>query len=246
MPSIHPPFTTPCLDSGTIIPYYPAMQKAALRPQPAARPPGRPREFDMDIALDRAVRVFCERGYHATSIGDLTAAMRLATGSVYKAFRDKQAVFLAAFERYAAVRREQTRSAAARGANGRERLRHMLLSYVEHSQGIEGRRGCIVVGGAVELAALDPDVRARVNAQLETNEAFIAGLIREGQADGSIPERRGRQNCCRFIPPSTIVEDDVDFLVRFASCMRHSGTPATKQSSASTPRSVGIWPLASA
>lgn len=141
----------------------------------------------MDTALDRAVRVFCERGYHATSIGDLTAAMRLATGSVYKAFRDKQAVFLAAFERYAAVRREQTRSAAARGANGRERLRHMLLSYVEHSQGIEGRRGCIVVGGAVELAALDPDVRARVNAQLETNEAFIAGLIREGQADGSIP-----------------------------------------------------------
>ena len=86
----------------------------------------------MDTALDRAVRVFCERGYHATSIGDLTAAMRLATGSVYKAFRDKQAVFLAAFERYATVRREQTRSAAARGTNGRERLRHMLLSYVEH------------------------------------------------------------------------------------------------------------------
>ena len=49
----------------------------------------------MDTALDGAIRVFCERGYHATSIGELTAAMRLATGSVYKAFRDKQAVFLA-------------------------------------------------------------------------------------------------------------------------------------------------------
>lgn len=68
----------------------------------------------MDTALDRAVRVFSERGYHATSIGDLTAAMRLATGSVYKAFRDKHAVFLAAFERYAALRQEQTRSAAAK------------------------------------------------------------------------------------------------------------------------------------
>ncbi|KGT80375.1 TetR family transcriptional regulator [Bradyrhizobium japonicum] len=175
------------------------MQKAARRPEPAARPPGRPREFDMDTALDRAVRVFCERGYHATSIGDLTAAMRLATGSVYKAFRDKQAVFLAAFERYATVRREQTRSAAARGTNGRERLRHMLLSYVEHSQGIEGRRGCIVVGGAVELAALDPDVRARVNAQLETNEAFIAGLIREGQADGSIPAHVATDDTARLM-----------------------------------------------
>jgi len=163
------------------------MQKAARRSQAIAQPPGRPREFDMDTALDGAVRVFCERGYHATSIGDLTTAMRLATGSVYKAFRDKHAVFLAAFERYAAVRREQTRSAAARGADGREQLRNVLLSYVEHSQGREGRRGCIVVGSAVELSAVDPVIRARVNAQLKTNEAFIADLIREGQADGSIP-----------------------------------------------------------
>ena len=73
----------------------------------------------MDIALDRAVRVFRERGYHATSIGDLTTAMRLATGSIYKAFRDKHAVFLAAFERYTSLRQEQTRSAAACGTNGR-------------------------------------------------------------------------------------------------------------------------------
>ncbi len=141
----------------------------------------------MDTALDRAVRVFRERGYHGTSIGDLTAAMRLATGSVYKAFRDKQAVFLAAFERYVALRQAQTRNAAARGANGRERLRHVLLSYVEHSQGAEGRRGCLVVGSAVELSAVDSVVGARVNAQLKTNERFIAGLIAEGQADGSIP-----------------------------------------------------------
>ena len=139
----------------------------------------------MDTALDGAVRVFCERGYHATSIGELTAAMGLATGSVYKAFRDKHAVFVAAFERYATVRREQTRSAAARGANGREQLRNLLLSYVEHSQGSEGRRGCIVVGSAVELSAVDPVIRARVTAQLKTNESFIAGLIRAGQADGS-------------------------------------------------------------
>ena len=74
----------------------------------------------MDTALDGAVRVFCERGYHATSIGELTAAMRLATGSVYKAFRDKHAVFVAAFERYVTVRREQTRG---RGGAGGERPR---------------------------------------------------------------------------------------------------------------------------
>lgn len=153
----------------------------------------------MDTALDGAVRVFCERGYHATSIGDLTAAMRLATGSVYKAFRDKHAVFVAAFERYAMVRGEQTRSAAAHGANGRERLRLVLESYVEHSQGSEGRRGCIVVGSAVELSAVDPVIRARVSAQLKSNESFIAGLIREGQADGSIPAHVAADDTARLM-----------------------------------------------
>ncbi|KYK48660.1 TetR family transcriptional regulator [Bradyrhizobium liaoningense] len=174
------------------------MQKIARRSQ-SARRPGRPREFDMDTALDRAVRVFRERGYHASSIGDLTAAMRLATGSVYKAFRDKHAVFLAAFERYTALRQEQTRSAAARGANGREQIRNVLLSYVEHSQGVEGRRGCLVVGSAVELSAHDAMVAARVSTQLATNENFIAGLIRDGQADGSIPRHVAADDTARLM-----------------------------------------------
>ena len=69
-------------------------------PALAARGRGRPREFDIDEALAKAILVFRERGYHATSIADLTAAMGLAAGSVYKAFKDKRAVFLAAFDRY--------------------------------------------------------------------------------------------------------------------------------------------------
>ncbi|WP_183712355.1 TetR/AcrR family transcriptional regulator [Bradyrhizobium sp. ERR14] len=175
------------------------MQKDARRSPSAARPPGRPREFDMDTALDRAVRMFRERGYHATSIGDLAAAMRLATGSIYKAFRDKHAVFLAAFERYTALRQEQTRSAAQRGTNGRDRVRNLLLSYVAQSQGAEGRRGCLVVGSAVELSAVDSVVAARVGAQLKTNEDFIAGLIREGQADGSIPGHVAADDTARLM-----------------------------------------------
>ncbi|WP_027524332.1 TetR/AcrR family transcriptional regulator [Bradyrhizobium sp. Ec3.3] len=153
----------------------------------------------MDVALDRAVRVFRERGYHATSIGDLTEAMELATGSIYKAFPDKRAVFLAAFERYTALRQHEIRRAAAEGTCGRDRLRNVLLSYVEASQGSEGRRGCLVVGSAVELAARDPEIASRVAAQLKSNEGFIAGLIREGQADGSVPARVDPDDTARLM-----------------------------------------------
>jgi hypothetical protein len=56
-----------------------------------------------------------------------------------------------------------------------------------------------VVGSAVELSAVDPVVRARVNAQLATNESFIAGLIREGQADGSIPRHVAADDTARLM-----------------------------------------------
>jgi len=98
-------------------------------------------------------------------------------------------LFLAAFERSANVQRKEIRSAAKEGATGRERIFHVLTSYVRQSLGSKGRRGCIVVGSAVELSALDPVARALVGMELEASEKFIADLIREGQADGSIPDR---------------------------------------------------------
>ena len=153
----------------------------------AVRQRGRPREFDMDEALDQAIRVFSERGYNATSIGDLVDAMGLASGSIYKAFSDKRAVFLAAFDRYKALRNEQVDRAAHTAKPARERLRDVLALYADSSRGMEGRRGCLVVGCAVELAVADRGVAARVNGSLSRNEAFLAALIGEGQAEGSIP-----------------------------------------------------------
>lgn len=168
-------------------PYISHMSKAAATMHEIARPRGRPREFDINAALDQAIRVFREQGYNATSIPDLIAAMGLASGSIYKAFRDKRAVFLAAFDRYTFLRNEQLAAVARSAKPGRERIGDVLAFYVESARGIEGRRGCMVVGSAVELALVDREVAARVNACLARNETFLADLIRQGQADKSIP-----------------------------------------------------------
>jgi TetR/AcrR family transcriptional regulator, transcriptional repressor for nem operon len=148
---------------------------------------GRPREFDIDAALDKSVRVFRERGYHATSIADLTQAMGLASGSVYKAFKDKRAVFLAAFDREGKTRREKLRRLLSTAKSGRDRLRIALNFYAESSHGMEGKRGCLIVGTAAELATFDGEVAQRVTAALRQSEMLVVDLIRQGQADGSIP-----------------------------------------------------------
>ena len=153
------------------------------------RGPGRPREFDMDAALDRALLVFRERGYHAASLGDLGEAMKLTPGSIYKAFSDKRAIFLAAFDRYTDLRNDELRHLQAAASNGLDKLRVILAFYAEASHGIEGRRGCLVVGSAMELATFDSEMAARVKAALQRIEALLQDLIRLGQADGSVSSK---------------------------------------------------------
>jgi AcrR family transcriptional regulator len=165
----------------------------------ASRARGRPREFDMEQALDRAVDVFSQRGYHGTSIGDLARGTELAQGSLYKAFKDKHALFLAALDHYRARRVEGMARAIGAGGTGRERLRRLLAFYAESSQGRQGRQGCLVVESAAELSFFDEDVAKRVTTALGRNEALLAGLIREGQEDGSLAAHIDPEDAARML-----------------------------------------------
>ncbi|WP_431322584.1 TetR/AcrR family transcriptional regulator [Rhizobium sp. YTU87027] len=152
----------------------------------STRTRGRPREFDRDVALDKALQVFSERGYHAASISELTEAMGLASGSVYKAFKDKRGIFLAAFDRYRTVRRGLLDARMAKVGTGREKIRELLAHYALSSHGASGRRGCLVVSSANDLALFDEEAAERVAAAFMANENLIIDLLRLGQSDGSI------------------------------------------------------------
>ncbi|MDL2397631.1 TetR/AcrR family transcriptional regulator [Rhizobium mayense] len=147
---------------------------------------GRPREFDVDAALDAALRVFSERGYYAASISELTEAMGLTAGSVYKAFGDKRGVFLAVFDRYRHVRQQLIDESLAKAPNAHEKLRSLVAFFAEASCGEIGRRGCLVVGSAIELALFDKEVASRVSVAFDFDERRIRDLILLGQADGSV------------------------------------------------------------
>ena len=153
----------------------------------------------MEESLDKAIRVFCERGFHATSITDLAHAMELTAGSIYKAFKDKRAVFLAALDRQTAQRRAELESALSHGRSGREKLHEALMFYAALSCDREGRQGCLVVGTAMELATFDSEIAARVIDSLKNREKLLTELIRLGQKDGSIPESTDVKATARFM-----------------------------------------------
>src|ERR1700691_3588854 len=61
---------------------------------------GRPRRFNYDEALDRAMHVFWRKGFEGASLNDLTAAMGIQPASIYKAFGNKRTLFEKALARY--------------------------------------------------------------------------------------------------------------------------------------------------
>ncbi|MGN6579485.1 MAG: TetR/AcrR family transcriptional regulator [Bordetella sp.] len=140
----------------------------------------------MDAALDGAVRIFRERGYHATALADLGPAMGLSAGSIYKAFADKRAVFAAALDRYIDMRNSALRRLTDAQPTGRDKIRAVLRFYAESAHGIEGRRGCLVVGCATELSTFDAEIAQRVVATLQTIETTLLAMVKLGQADGSV------------------------------------------------------------
>ncbi len=154
---------------------------------------GRPRQFDTDAAIDRAMLVFREKGYHSASINDLCAAMELTAGSIYKAFTDKRGLFLQVFARYTSLRNQTLRQRLEQQPNGRARVAELLRFYLESASDVEGRRGCLVVGSAIELQMLDNELGQLVRDALHRNLTSLIALLQAGQQDGSIAARHDVQ-----------------------------------------------------
>lgn len=152
----------------------------------------RPREFDIDEALDGAMQVFWAKGYEATSLPDLLAAMGIARGSLYKAFADKRSIYLAALDRYdrtvvaeaAAMLRERGRG------DGAERIRRLFKSAADAVALRNDRRGCLLCNAAVDQAPGDPEAAAKVLAMLKRLERAIEAALADSKAAARWPAAR--------------------------------------------------------
>src|ERR1700722_6331985 len=164
-------------------------------------PRGRPRSFDAEAAVERAMGVFWSRGYYATALPDLLRATKLSRGSLYAAFGDKHSLFLRALDRYIAdaLRRMDIELAPPGGPI--DGLRAYLAGYVDRTSGANGRRGCLLVATAMELAGQDAEVGRRVAGFFKAMEAKLADALSRAKmagqlADGVEPSSAARILVC--------------------------------------------------
>ena len=155
---------------------------------PVPLPRGRPRSFDVEAAVECAMGVFWSRGYHATALPDLLRATKLSRGSLYAAFGDKHSLFLRALDRYIAdaLTRMDTEFDSRRGPI--DGLRTYLAGYVDRTTGASGRRGCLLVATAMELAGQDAEVGRRIASFFKAMENRVAHALTRAKAAGELAD----------------------------------------------------------
>ena len=164
-------------------------------------PAGRPREFDIDDALDAAIEAFWARGYEATSMADLMDATGLAKGSLYKAFGDKHALYLAALERYMSQQFGAMQELLAQANSPSEAIRTWLgMAPMWGTQGgCSIRRGCMALNSLVELAPHDEAVERIMADHLKEMERFVGEIISRGQEMGEFRTDLPTETMARYV-----------------------------------------------
>jgi TetR/AcrR family transcriptional repressor of nem operon len=148
---------------------------------------GRSREFDVDAALDAAMRTFWKRGYDGTSLSDLTQATDVARQSLYLAFGDKRRLYLAALDRYREHFFLPLTVALSGSVDVRVALREAILPLVDGSCA-DQPGGCLLVAAATERAREDAEVRVRVAAAFAGLQTALLEAAQRSRAAGLVSD----------------------------------------------------------
>ena len=161
---------------------------------------GRPKAFERDVVLDRAMQVFWSRGYEATSIEHLVARMGIQRGSLYDTFGDKRALFFEAIDRYDQVVTAKLLSVLEGPGSGKTAIRRFFRLKLALAP--RRPRGCLVTNSVAELASRDRGTAIKVGAVLTKIEAAFHRAVLRAQAAGEIDPNRNPRALARFLTSS--------------------------------------------
>ncbi|MET9555432.1 TetR/AcrR family transcriptional regulator [Streptomyces sp. NPDC006645] len=161
-------------------------------------PTGRPRGFDADAALDRAMLVFWEHGYEGTSMATLTGAMGISTTSLYAAFGNKQELFRKVLERYDGgpsdyLHRALEEPTALGVATA------ILTGTVRTTTGPAHPQGCLGVQGALVAGDSGREVRDLLIAWRNDGHAHVEERFRRAVDEGDLPPEADPALLARYV-----------------------------------------------
>lgn len=154
---------------------------------------GRPRNFDADVVVSRAMEEFWTHGYAGTSPARLAEATGIAKGSLYNAFSSKRALFDQCLDLYHQHVIETAEYWMARPGTARDCISAALKAVVDGDLAQPQRRGCLIGNTTVELAGEDAEMSEKLRRMQDESTSWFAERIRRGQIEGDVDRGRDAQ-----------------------------------------------------
>ena len=159
---------------------------------------GRPRAFDADKALDRALKVFWRKGYEGASLADLTRAMGINRPSLYAAFGNKEALFRKALDRYAEGPAAFVREALD-APTSRAVVERLLRGAIEAQTDARNPRGCLLVNGALTCGDAAEPVRKELVARRKAGDEALRARFERAITEGDLPPDADAGDLARYV-----------------------------------------------
>jgi TetR/AcrR family transcriptional repressor of nem operon len=142
----------------------------------------RPLEFDRSKALGHALTLFWRKGYQATSLADLVAAMQISRSSFYATFGDKRSLFIECLDQFSARIRSMLETARGDMAP-LDFLQRFFEGSVTGRPNPKGQWGCMLVNTVLEMADVDPGLASRASEHLSAMQEVFESYLLEAGAD---------------------------------------------------------------
>ncbi len=157
----------------------------------------RPREFDEQEALDRAMRVFWTQGYEGTSLQNLLQAMGISKSSFYETFGSKRDLFMRSLEHFDETQSLQAVAKLDADVPVKTIIAEMFAVIIDRA--VNQKHGCMFGKSAVELSHRDPVVRKRAAAGVRSVEDTFHKAVLRGRKSGELSKRCGARLLARSL-----------------------------------------------
>ena len=155
--------------------------------------------FDEDLVLNKAMNLFWERGYNATSAQDLVDGLGISRSSLYDTYGDKHSLFVKALKQYQKERIDGSIKEGDDTADVEAYIRSLFEFAKEEALQDNRSRGCFMVNTAVEMAPVDEEVANIVNTIMFDFENAVCHAIEKGQANGLFTTKHTARSLARFV-----------------------------------------------
>ena len=168
-----------------------------MKSKDAPAPAGRPRAFDADVALERAMHVFWAKGYEGAALSDLTRAMGINRPSLYAAFGNKEQLFRKVLDRYASGPLAYFSKALA-AAKARDVIEKILFGAANMASDPRLPTGCLLVQGALACGDSAGSIQKETAARRATSEVALRRRLQRAKREGDLSPQANPAELARY------------------------------------------------